>query len=169
MQVIAALTVLLAAAAGAAEPPCRAAENGEALDFWLGEWIVTSADGAARYGENSITMAAEGCAVFERWRGATGGEGYSLFAFDAREREWTQTWVTGDTGKPGGLKRKRMIAAGDGAATFEGEIISDAGAPYLDRTTLTALDDGRVRQLIEISTDGGENWRPVFDGYYVKR
>ena len=155
-------------AASAAEPPCRAAEGGKVLDFWLGEWTVASADGATHFGDNSITMAPGGCAIFEHWRGATGGEGHSLFAFDARDESWEQTWVTGDTSTPGGLKHKTLVAAGAGRAVFQGEIIADGGAPYLDRTTLTALDDGRVRQLIEISTDNGATWRAVFDGCYKK-
>jgi hypothetical protein len=153
----------------AAEPPCRAAPQGKALDFWLGEWTVTSHDGASPYGENSITLAADGCAIFEHWRGATGGEGYSLFAFDARAGAWEQTWVTTDTSKAGGLKRKRTVPSAADIVVFEGEVVSDAGASYLDRTTLTPLDDGRIRQLIEISVDGGASWRKVFDGYYVRR
>jgi hypothetical protein len=44
-----------------------------------------------------------------------------------------------------------------------------SGEIYLDRTTLTPLEDGRVRQLIEISTDGGHSWRSIFDGYYSRR
>lgn len=36
------------------------------------------------------------------------------------------------------------------------------------RTTLTPLSGDRVRQLIEISVDGGESWRRVFDALYVR-
>lgn len=162
--IIAALVMAIAA-----EPPCRAAPQGKALDFWLGEWIVTSQDGAALYGENSITLAADGCAVFEHWRGATGGEGHSLFAFDARAGEWAQTWVTSDTSKASGLKRKRLVRSAAEIAVFQGEVVSDAGATYLDRTTLSPLHDGRVRQVIEVSIDGGATWRAVFDGYYTRR
>jgi hypothetical protein len=100
MSSVFALIALFAAVA--AEQPCRAAPRGGALDFWLGEWTVTSEDGTAQYGGNSIEMAAEGCAVFERRLSASGGEGYSLFAFDARNETWEQTWVTGDTSRPGG-------------------------------------------------------------------
>lgn len=160
--------VALLAAAAAVEPSCRASESGKSLDFWLGDWVVTSEDGSTTFGANSVDLALDGCAIFERWKGASGGEGNSLFAFDARKGAWEQVWVTGDTSKAGGLKHKKLIDAKDGVAIFQGEIISDSGEPYLDRTTLTRLDDGRVRQLIEISTDGGKNWRATFDGYYAK-
>jgi len=168
MQLIAALFVLLVAA-GDAEPPCRAADDGKALDFWLGEWTVTSEDGVTPFGVNRIEMALDGCAIFENWTGSTGGEGKSLFSFDARRGVWDQVWVTGDTGKPGGVKHKRLTQHVGGGVRFEGTLISENGAPYLDRTTLTPLGDGRVRQLIEISTDGGKSWRATFDGYYARK
>ncbi|MFZ5618091.1 MAG: hypothetical protein ACOZAA_12320 [Pseudomonadota bacterium] len=153
-------------AATAAEPPCRAHEQGKALDFWLGEWTVTSEDGGTHFGDNRIELAVGGCAVFEHWKSAAGGEGKSLFAFDARSGRWEQVWVTSDTTKPGSLKHKSLTGHVDASVRFQGEIIPHSGEPYLDRTTLTPLEDGRVRQLIEISTDGGENWKATFDGYY---
>lgn len=77
----------------AAAFPCRESPQGRALDFRLGEWTVTSEDGATRYGENSIELAVGGCAILEHWRSATGGEGLLLFAFDARGGTWDQTWA----------------------------------------------------------------------------
>jgi hypothetical protein len=38
----------------------------------------------------------------------------------------------------------------------------------LDRTTLTPLADGRVRQVIERSSDGGTTWTTGFDAMYVR-
>jgi hypothetical protein len=38
----------------------------------------------------------------------------------------------------------------------------------LDRTTLPTIADGGVRQIIEISRDGGTTWRTTFDGIYVR-
>lgn len=166
MLLVAGLSFLLAASAP--EPPCRAHAEGKALDFWLGEWVVASENGAVGYGENRIELAAGGCAIIENWEGASGGVGKSLFTFDARTGAWDQVWVTSDTSKAGGLKRKTLIEHVGAGVRFQGEVISESGAPYLDRTTLTLLEDGRIRQLIEISTDGGESWRAVFDGYYAR-
>jgi hypothetical protein len=36
------------------------------------------------------------------------------------------------------------------------------------RTTLTALTDGSVAQLIEQSSDGGETWETTFDAVYTR-
>lgn len=166
MSIAAAFSLLLAVAA--AESPCRDHAQGKALDFWVGDWRVTSSDGAAHFGDNLIELAAGGCALIERWAAADGGVGVSLFSFDARRGRWDQVWVTSDTSRTGGLKRKSQIEPAGGGVRFQGELISDSGAPYLDRTTLTPLEDGRVLQRIEISTDGGESWRAVFEGYYQR-
>lgn len=36
----------------------------------------------------------------------------------------------------------------------------------LDRITWTALPDGRVSQVWELSADGGASWQRVFVGFY---
>ena len=70
---------------------------------------------------------------------------------------------------PGGLKEKQLIAVmEDGGVRFQGEIPAEGGGIYYDRTTLTPLDDGSVRQLIEWSADG-ESWNVSFDANYVRR
>ncbi len=162
---------LLAGSAGAAPQPCRDAPNGKALDFWLGEWNVVAVAGAAPVGASRIERVLDGCAIIENWQGADAGDdGKSLFAFDARNGSWDQVWVTQDTSRPGGLKSKHLIAVfSSGAVRFQGTIFVRPGTEVLDRTTLTPLVDGRVRQTIEISRDGGDSWMTSFDAYYVKK
>lgn len=169
---LAALSLLIGLAASPAwsdEPPCRARQGGDALDFWIGEWSVASEDGKTFYGDNSITSVLGGCVILEDWREPSGDDGKSFFTFDARTGVWDQVWATADTSRAGGLKRKTLVSQAKGAAQFQGAMKRNDGTPYLDRTTLTLLRDGRVRQLIEISTDNGATWRAVFDGYYSRR
>jgi hypothetical protein len=162
------LMVLVPAAAAASEP-CRDAPNGKALDFWIGDWTVTAVADGAFQGTSRIESVLGGCAVIENWH-EDGGEGKSLFAFDARSGLWNQTWVTEDTSRPGGLKTKALIAAGPGGdVRFQGTIFVAPGVTVLDRTTLTPLKDGRVRQTIEISRDGGTTWKANFDAYYTHK
>lgn len=146
-------------------PPCRATEVGRVLDFWLGEWRVTNDDDTQTYGSNSVVWDANGCAIHEYWESANGTRGTSLFYFSINEQTWHQVWVTGDTSQPWGLKHKDLIAFGDGIVQFQGEQ-EGADGPYLDRTTLVPHPNGTVRQVIEVSTDDGENWRTVFDAVY---
>jgi hypothetical protein len=105
------------------------------LDFWLGAWDVTDAKGAYQ-GTNVITPILGRCAVQEHWVEPGGHGGDSLFYVDRATAQWRQVWVT-DVGP---MKEKREVpGAPPGAVRFEGR----------DRTTLTPLADGTVRQLIE--------------------
>lgn len=167
MRVIAALFLLFfAGPAIAQDSNCRMSEAGRALDFWLGDWTVYQ--GNTQIGVNGIQLELGGCAVFEHWTNSAGNEGKSLFYFDAAADIWQQVWVTEDTGRPGGLKLKQMTERGEGMARFEGELEHPTRGAYLDRTTLTLQPNGDVRQLIEISFDGGTNWQQTFDGTYKR-
>ncbi len=149
-----------------ATPPCLAGDAAHALDFWLGDWDVYA--GGQLDGRDTVTRELNGCAVIEVWKDVGGGEGKSLFAFDARKQLWTQTWVTGDTSQPGGIKFKVLRKRAPGTTTFQGEIESKSGAVYYDRTTLTANPDGTVQQVIEVSRDGTD-WKTGFDAIYRRR
>ena len=97
-------------------------------------------------------------------------EGLSLFYVEPRVRRWQQVWVTARAREPGGLKEKRWLPTAEaGTVRFQGEIALPDGRLILDRTTLSQLDDGRVRQLIEISRDGGSTWRSTFDAAYRRQ
>lgn len=166
--------LLLAVGAGPAatqqpEPPaCADLPGFSRLDFWLGEWDVRVGD--EQVGENTIEKVLDGCAVTELWRSAGGGEGRSLFYYTPATDTWRQVWVTEQATAPGGVKEKTLIERYDGGGVrFQGGIALPDGRTYLDRTTLTPLDGGRVRQHIEVSTDAGKTWRTTFDAVYVPR
>lgn len=151
------------------EDVCRRGETAKVLDFWLGDWKVTDPKSGDYYGSNKIEMDLKGCAIFEHWTDRTGGQGKSLFYFDATGEQWTQVWVTEDTSQPWGLKVKQMVQRlDDGGLSFQGVLKDKEGNSYLDRTTLTPLPDGSVRQLIEISTDAGASWKTTFDALYAR-
>lgn len=161
----AAVACLAAPAAAQQAAPCTDVDGFHRLDFWLGSWDVYA--GGQQVGTNHIEAVLDGCAVTERWRSAAGGEGRSLFYFTPATGAWKQVWVTGSATAPGGVKEKTLVAEhDDGGVVFQGEIPLPGGSSYLDRTTLTPLPDGTVRQHIEISTDGGTTWRTTFDAVY---
>lgn len=138
------------------------------LDFWLGDWTVLAEGKEA--GTNRVEKILAGCAVRELWRDAEGRRGDSLFFVQPVTRRWKQIWVTDHATVPGGLKEKRLVARLPGGGTrFQGEIQVPDGRVILDRTTLTPEPDGRVRQVIEISRDGGTTWATTFDAWYVRR
>lgn len=145
-------------------PACTGAPYAE-LDFWVGEWDVFV--GERIVGSNRIEKTLDGCAVLEHWQDAGGREGKSLFYISAPDGPWKQVWVADG----GAVKEKQLLERlADGGLRFQGRLVhATTGAPYLDRTTLTPRPDGRVRQLIEISTDEGATWQPTFDAVYVRR
>jgi hypothetical protein len=159
-----ALSLLAAGAAAAAESPCRSDAGYAALDFWLGDWEVYV--GERLDGTNHIEKVLGGCAVVENWKDADGSEGRSLFFYNRHSGAWKQVWID----EVGTLKEKaRMADPAPGAVRFQGEVQARDGTTLLDRTTLTRLDGGRVRQVIEVSRDHGATWRTGFDAVYVPR
>jgi len=150
--------------AGARAAACSGAEFRQ-FDFWVGEWEVTSGHGQVA-GVNRITPILRGCVLHEEWRGANGGSGQSFNMYDAATGKWRQTWVA-DNGVL--LLLEGTLVAGSMVLTGRRPAPQKPGVTLLDRITWTPLELGDVRQLWEVSEDGGTSWRTVFDGRYAKR
>ena len=131
------------------------------LDFWVGDWNVTS--GGKQAGTNQVTQEESGCLVHEHWTGATGGTGQSFNFYDRTDERWHQVWVssTGTT-----LFLSGQYA--DGKLVYAGVAPGPNGAPAQQRLTFFHNADGTVRQLWESSSDG-KQWQTVFDGLYVRK
>lgn len=143
--------------------PCEYDPKARQLDFWVGEWTVFNPAGQ-QIGTNSLSKIDGGCVIQERWTDGFGGTGTSINFVDPADGKWKQTWVASNG--------SRIVMSGefrDGAMRFEGTTVARNGTTSLHRTTLTPLPDGRVRQFIEGSTDGGKTWTAQFDGYYVRK
>lgn len=137
----------------------------ETLDFWVGAWDVYQ--GEQQVGQSQVEKALAGCAVIERWTDGRGWQGMSLFYVEPHAGEWKQVWVTERALAPGGTKEKDLVERlDDGSVRFQGVVPSPNGGSWLDRTTLTPLPEGRVRQRIETSVDG-EAWQVRFEAVYV--
>lgn len=145
-----------------ASAPCGA-EAYRQFDFWIGAWDVRDPAGKT-VGSNVIEPILGGCALEERWSGAAGGVGKSLNAWSRSDGGWHQTWVGGNglvLQLTGGLRDGRMALTGPG--------IDADDHPVLHRITWTPLDDGRVKQHWERSSNDGESWSDVFVGIYVRK
>ena len=135
------------------------------LTFWLGTWEVRDAATGEYAGSNEITASLDGAAVLERWHGASGVDGMSLFYFDRVAGLWRQAWAT----NVGYAKQKTQVVTGDPArVVFQGVVRTPDGGEVRDRTTLTDRGDGRVRQVIEVAPLEGE-WETGFDAIYTAR
>ena len=152
------------ASAETSVPKCTYPEARQ-FDFWIGDWDVHSADGAFA-GTNRIESILGGCVLQENWKGAGGMSGTSLNAFDPATRKWRQTWMD-DSGThlllEGVFADGKMILSGDSPSRRK------PGTTVRNRITWSQLPGGKVRQLWETSTNGGETWSVAFDGTYSRK
>jgi hypothetical protein len=136
---------------------------GHELDFWVGRWQVYA--GGKLNGTDTVTKSLNGFAITEQWKGTEKGDtGTSLFYYMPVEGRWKQVWVTG----VGAYKEKYSEAYPNGVR-FSGFAHMPRGKIVGDRTTLTRLTNGDVRQVIEESLDGQKTWQVGFDAIYKRR
>ncbi|MFN8012398.1 MAG: hypothetical protein U0P81_13595 [Holophagaceae bacterium] len=130
------------------------------FDFWVGVWEVRDPSGKV-VGHSRIEAIAGGFGILEHWRGAGGGEGKSLNAYDPATERWHQSWV----GQGGLIQFEGTFA--EGRMRLEGRRTTPKG-PLLDRMTWTPQADGSVVQVWENSVDEGKTWTKSFEGIYRK-
>ena len=144
--------------------PCEHNERFSEFDFWLGDWDVHIADGTYA-GHNRIRRAERGCVVTENWVGSSGGTGMSINYFDLATDEWVQVWNSAGGSQihiRGGLTDEGMALSG----TIH-YVATGTTAPF--RGLWTLMDDGRVRQFFEQSSDDGRTWSTWFEGFYSRQ
>ncbi len=160
-SILLATLLLCTASPVVAQSPCTTPDH-RAFDFWIGTWDVYDPSGTQR-GHNEIRSTLGGCVLHERYGTPSGYEGESVNIYDASRGVWHQSWVDN-----GGLLLRLEGGIRDGAMVLEGLTTGADGTESLNRITWSQLDsDGdRVRQLWEISADGGSTWTVAFDGEY---
>jgi tetratricopeptide (TPR) repeat protein len=136
--------------------PCEHSAGFRAFDFWVGTWDVMTAAGKA---QSVIEKVLGGCVIMENWYGPPTGKSMNLY--DPATSRWRQIWAD-DQGNVNEYQGEIRDGAMHYSRTFE-----RGGQKVLARMTFTPQEGGRVRQLIEQSTDGGKTWTSQFDGMYV--
>lgn len=135
--------------------PCKSLPEARQLDFWVGEWDVRDPKGRL-VGRSSIQLILNDCVVLENWTGTLGGSGKSMNFWDKGNRRWQQTWID----DRGGVQQFLGHLVGKSLVYMNGDA---------RRLTFTPLDGGRVRQLSELTSDGGKSWTVGYDFTYSKR
>jgi hypothetical protein len=137
---------------------CSAPEHRQ-FDFWVGDWTVMGADGKLA-GTNTVERLLDGCVIAEHWTGAGGTHGTSLNAYDSTTKRWHQTWVD-DRG---------TVLLLDGRFAHDTMTLTN-GTTTINRIRWTREhgDADRVRQIWDLSPDGGKTWQLLFNGLYVRR
>lgn len=144
-------------------PPCSSDEFKQ-FDFWLGDWDVTTPNGAFA-GNNSITSEEGGCLVLETWTSANGTTGQSYNYYNPATEKWRQVWVSAGLliDYEGGLTETGSMKL-TGTATY---ISSGKEADFTGEWTPNK--DGTVTQHFEQFDAAEQAWKPWFTGIYMKR
>jgi hypothetical protein len=156
-----ALLLTVGAPAASQSPPRCDDPKYRQLDFWVGDWNVTS--GGKQAGTNLVTQEESGCLVHEHWTGAGGGTGQSFNFYDRSDGQWHQVWVSSN-----GTTLFLSGRYADGRLVYGGVAPGPQRAPQQQRLTFFHNADGTVRQLWESSSDG-KQWQTVFDGLYERK
>ena len=135
------------------------------FDFWVGDWETYTPQNKLA-GTNRIVFMQDSCVIQENWTSASGAyTGTSYNFYNPQTQKWHQTWVDNQGASlllAGGLKGKNMVLYSEEMKNAQGQL-------YINRITWTPNDDGSVRQLWEVSSDKGKNWKAIFNGLYKRK
>lgn len=143
--------------------PGGPAEQARQLDFWLGDWTVSAANGRA-LGSSTVTTDLSGCLVEERFSTPKGHEAVSFAYFDFYEQRWFRTYIDN--------RGERLELMGDVGAepmVLSGEESGPgASGSVLVRVSLDPAGPDSVSQRFEVSRDGGVTWRQSTELVYQR-
>lgn len=143
---------------------CASTEHRQ-FDFWVGKWDVRPNGKDNIVAHSLIERLYNGCAIRENWMPlSNSGAGGSLSLYDSSTAGWRQTWVDSSGTRvdfDGGYANGAMVLTG----LWRG--VLGPGKDGLVRMTYTRKPGGAVRQLGEVSTDGGRSWAVNFDFIYT--
>lgn len=156
--------------AQASAPPQTASQKSAAceapqyrqFDFWAGDWEVHAPDGTVA-GHNRVTIEQGGCLLVEHWTSANGHEtGTSFNYYDVRDKKWHQLYID-NSGNAGAFP-----AMAGNLADGKMVLLTDEQKKPVWRWSWYVLEPGKVRQMAEQSSDGGQTWKIGWDSVYVK-
>jgi len=159
--------LLLATFAGLAAAqtpsPCSTPEARQ-FDFWLGEWALSWADSGR--GTNTISKELDGCVIRENFRaaGPKALVGMSVSSFDARTKQWKQTWVDNQ----GGYLDFVGEFAG-GTMTLWRDAIDPKGNPVRQRMVFLNIERDSFDWNWQRSRDSGATWETMWAIKYRRR
>ena len=146
--------------------PCAYTPENRQFDFWLGEWNVSTTQGAVPSGNSTIELILENCVVQENWKSLNGpyaGKSYNIY--NASLKRWEQYWVDNVGGNIffyGGLK--------DGVMDYWTDDLPQPDGTKLKRhLQFFKLGPDSVRQFSQGSSDGGKSWQVEYDFTYIRK
>ena len=129
-----------------------------ALDFWIGEWLLSWAGGGE--GTNRIQRILGDRVIEESFEGRDPDgslHGRSVSVRDVADGRWRQTWVDSN-----GAYLELVGVEVDGRIGFQRETTID-GRPVVQRMVWLDVSDGAFRWQWQRSHDGGDSWTVVWE------
>jgi hypothetical protein len=123
-------------------------------DFLVGEWSVAAETGPA-IGTARIVTDLSGCLFEERFETPKGLGAIAFTYYDYLSRAWFRTSIDSE-----GERLELSGALAGGRLVLTGTEPGPGGRALTVRLTWEDLGDGRLRQRLETSPDGGASWRP---------
>jgi hypothetical protein len=158
ISVLLAATALWSTSSAAQSPNSRRCDTASdrQFDFFVGEWEVFDRGGSTKAADVRVEKILDGCVLREDYSDARGLLGHSLSSFDTKASLWQQTWVT-NRGQlvviHGKLEGKDLAFTG---WRHDGDVEVLVHARW-------SPEGANVRQIAQVSADGGKTWRPWFD------
>jgi hypothetical protein len=165
LLIIFAFCLFFAPGAQAAPDPaaCSANQGSRQLDFWLGNWTVSRADGQPT-GASNVSLSLDKCLIVEHWEGEMGHKGETIFAYSPDDKSWHGMFADNE-----GRVHVFEGQVQEGRAEFEGPSRGPNGQAVLNRVRLIRESSDKLEQTWEKSTDGGKSWTTIFQGEYSRK
>jgi hypothetical protein len=132
------------------------------LDFLVGSWTVSTADGLV-LGTSVVKTDLSDCLIEERFESSKGYQAVSFTYLDRVEQRFYRTYIDSEA--------ERLELSGDfasGALVLSGTDGVPGGRAQV-RVTFEPVSTGDVRQTVEISRDGGVTWESGLVLRYTRR
>lgn len=148
----------------AAEPAaCGASSPTRQLDYWLGDWSVSS--GGADSSNSQVDLELDGCLIVEHWDDGKGHRGQNLFAYSTGDQGWRGLFAD-NKGRVHVFVNGRVS---DERAEFLGPSRGPNGEAVLNRIRLLRNAPHQLEQIWEKSNDEGKTWTTQFRLQYTAR
>lgn len=146
--------------------PCSSNPVYRQFDFWIGDWEAFNTQGIKR-GDSKIERLLDSCVILENWSAlGVDYKGKSYNTFNAATGKWQQYWVDNKGGVTeyfdGRFENNQMILQTTNDKQPDGSY-------KILRMTFSKLNDDKVRQHGESSTDIGKTWKTDFDLEYRRK
>jgi hypothetical protein len=137
--------------------PCSANLDSRQLDYWLGNWTVTNANGSEA-STSKVYLSLDKCLVVESWDNSKGHIGENMFAYSPGDKSWHGLFVDNQG-------HVHVFVDGkveSGTAEFYGPSRGPNGENVLNRIRVVRKTVNQVEQTWEKSTDNGGSWTTLF-------